>query len=131
MQRWALLLSVYQYVISYRSTQEYANTQIVSQDYPCHRKKLLVTHLMLQCTDINVPPVTSDAIKTATRTDPILGAVLRYTQSCWPLNVSPEMKPYWARREAECFDVGNSCNYSEEFAKSSSTGVTWKSPWSC
>ena len=26
--------------------------------------------------------------------------MLRYTQSGWPLNVSPEMKPYWAQREA-------------------------------
>ena len=26
--------------------------------------------------------------------------MLRYTQSGWPLNVSPEMKLYWAQREA-------------------------------
>ena len=26
--------------------------------------------------------------------------MLRYTQSGWPLNVPPEIKPYWARREA-------------------------------
>jgi len=47
-----------------------------------------------------LPPVTSDAIQAATRTDPILDVVLRYTQSGWPLNVPPEMKPYWARRDA-------------------------------
>ena len=46
-----------------------------------------------------LPPVTSDAIQAATRTDPILDVVLRYTQSGWPLNVPFEMKPYWARRD--------------------------------
>ena len=47
-----------------------------------------------------LPPVTSDTIQTATRTDPVLGRVLRYTQNGWPLNFPSELKPYWTRHEA-------------------------------
>ena len=103
MQRWALLLSAYQYVISYRSTREHANADCLSR-LPLPQKEAIGNPpdaAVFNIAQISMlPPVTSDAIQAATRTDPILGAVLRYTQSGWPLNVPPEMKPYWARRDA-------------------------------
>ena len=47
-----------------------------------------------------LPQVTSDTIQTATRADPIIGAVLRYIQNGWPRNFPSEMKPYLTRHEA-------------------------------
>ena len=37
-------------------------------------------------------------IQTATRKDPILGTVLRYTQQGWPSKFPEHLKPYWVRR---------------------------------
>ena len=103
MQRWVLLLSAYQNVISYRSTREHANADCLSR-LPLPQKEAIGNSpdaAVFNIAQISMlPPVTCDAIQAATRTDPILGAVLRYTQSGWTLNVAPEMKPYWARREA-------------------------------
>ena len=103
MQRWALLLSAYQYVIVYRSTRDHANADCLSR-LPLQKKE--TTGNPPDATLFNVaqismlPPVTSDAIQIATRTDPILGKVLRYTQNGWPLNFPSELKPYWTRHEA-------------------------------
>ena len=47
-----------------------------------------------------LPPITSGTIQAATRTDPILGAVLRYTKHGWPVNFPAELKPFWTRRES-------------------------------
>ena len=47
-----------------------------------------------------LPPVTSDTIQTITRTDPILGTVLRYIQNGWPLNFSYKLESYWTQHEA-------------------------------
>ena len=43
-------------------------------------------------------PVTSDQIETATRKDPVLSRVLRYTRHGWPMEVGEACKPYWNRR---------------------------------
>lgn len=47
---------------------------------------------------VHALPITSSALKRATRQDPELSCVLRYTQSSWPEKVPPELKPYWFRR---------------------------------
>ena len=36
----------------------------------------------------------------ATQTDPILGAVLRYTQNGWPVNFPAELKSFWTCQES-------------------------------
>ena len=41
--------------------------------------------------------VTTEKLQTATRRDPILGRVLRYTRHGWPDKVSETFKPYWQR----------------------------------
>ena len=58
-------------------------------------------------TQTQVLPVTADQLQTATRKDPVLGRVLRFTRYGWPDNVSEVLKPYWHRRlelslEGEC-----------------------------
>ena len=99
MQRWALLLSAYQYVIAYGSTtRDHTNADCLSR-LPLQKKETTGNPpdaTVFKVAQISMlPPVTSDTIQTATRTDPILGKVLRYTQNGWPLNFPSELKPYW------------------------------------
>ena len=51
-------------------------------------------------------PVTEVHIQTAARTDPILGAVLRYTQQGWPSKVPEYLKPHWVRRNKFTVEKG-------------------------
>ena len=84
MQRWALLLSAYQYVTAYRSTRNHANADCLSR-LPLQKKETTGNPpyaTVFKVAQISMlSPVTSDTIQTATRTDPILGKVLRYTQN--------------------------------------------------
>ena len=100
MQRWALVLSAYKYHIVYRSTRDHANADCLSR-LPIQQKGAIGNPPDASVFNIAqiamLPPVTSDNIRTATRADPILGAVLRYTQNGWPLNFPSELKPYWTR----------------------------------
>ena len=43
-------------------------------------------------------PVTSQHLKTATRTDPVLSKVVSYVRSGWPQNCTTTLRPYWSRR---------------------------------
>ena len=43
-------------------------------------------------------PVTAEQLGQATRTDPILSKVRRFTKSGWPNQVQECLKPYWYRR---------------------------------
>ena len=40
-------------------------------------------------------PLTSQQIATATKKDPVLNQVFRYTQSGWPSEVAEVLLPYW------------------------------------
>ena len=51
-------------------------------------------------------PVTEVHMQTATRRDPVLGTVLRYTQQGWPSQVSEDLKPYWMRRNELTIEKG-------------------------
>ena len=42
-------------------------------------------------------PVTAEQLGQATRTDPILSEVCRFTKSGWPHQVKECLKPYWYR----------------------------------
>ena len=50
---------------------------------------------------MEVMPVLSLQVMTATRTDPILRQVLRYTRTGWPDQVSESIHSYWLKREGK------------------------------
>ena len=54
---------------------------------------------LFNLSQISSLPVNEVDIRSATRTDPLLETVLRYTKSGWPVDVAPELKPYWTRRD--------------------------------
>ena len=101
MQRWGLLLSAYHYTIEFKSTKSHANADGLSRlpvpDNSAIGNPQDVT--LFNVSQIVSLPVTEVHIQTATRKDPILGKVLRYTQQGWPSQAPQHLRPYWLRRD--------------------------------
>ena len=55
---------------------------------------------------VNTLPVNSDLLKRATAVDPVLSKVLRYVQGGWPHNVSPDLKPFFQRKDELVMEAG-------------------------
>ena len=67
-------------------------------------------------------PVTSQQLRTATRTDPVLSKVVSYVRSGWPHLCTPTLCPYWSRRfeltvEGECLLWGMRVIVPKKFQK--------------
>ena len=99
LQRWALLLSAYSYTIKYKPTQHHGNADGLSRlplstapDHPFHE---LNTFNICQ---IEAFPIKATQLRHATRRDPILSRLLRYTKSGWPDSFSDTLKPYYYRQ---------------------------------
>ena len=103
LQRWAILLSAYQYEITYKSTLEHANADGLSRlplpasfaDKPISSNDPTLFNI----TQIESLPLTAQQIEKATRIDKILSKVLHYTKSGWPSQEEDVMKPYQQRSE--------------------------------
>ena len=100
LQRWAILLSAYQYDIEYRSTTAHSNADGFSR-LPLQGQEI-VKHLssesMFNLSQIEFLPVDADKLRRATQTDPVLSKVRQYMLSGWPDAIVPELKPYATRR---------------------------------
>ena len=99
LQRWALLLSAYDYAIQYKSTNHHCNADglsrlpLPSADQPSGREVSVFNMGQAQAL-----PVTFQDIQTATRQDKFLSKVLTYVQSGWPTQVPEALKPYLNRQ---------------------------------
>ena len=100
MQRWAPLLSAYQYEIVYCLTNKYANADCLSR---------LPLQTINHITEVDDAAITNklqieaalgvDHVRNATRSDPVLSRVLKYTLSGWPEAIDSEtIKPYFNKR---------------------------------
>ena len=100
MQRWALLLSAYQYDIIYRSTDKHANADCLSRlplEVLNHHADVddatMINKLQIEAA------LGADHVRNATRADPILSKVLEYTLKGWPEIIESEaIKPYFNKR---------------------------------
>ena len=98
LQRWAIMLAAYSYEIEYKSTQHHANADSLS------RLPLKVTDNpmdeinIFNIAQVEAMPVTAEQVATATKKDPLLSQVYRYTQSGWPTDVDDVLLPHWNRR---------------------------------
>ena len=101
LQRWALLLTAYDYNICYKPTEWHSNTDglsrlpLPSQDTSLTTEVASVFHIGL----IQTLPVTFQQVQSATRCDPTLSKIATYAQSGWPGHVSDDLKPYHSRRD--------------------------------
>ena len=87
MQRWAMLLSVYQYDIEFRSTAGHANANGFSR-LPIQTtnkgEESAIVASMFNLNQISVLPLGAKQLKQATDSDSVLSKVLRFTQQGWP-----------------------------------------------
>ena len=101
LQRWAVLLSAYQYDIQFKPTKEHSNADGLSRlplrnEKPTqHSKEVNVFNIG----QIQALPVTFSHIEKATRTDPVLSKVLLYTKRGWPAQTADVMKPFRNRHQ--------------------------------
>ena len=102
-RRWSLHLSMFEYDLKFRKTQDHANADALSR-LPLKEttpEKANPPELVLLVDHLKDSPVTAEQIKKATRQDPTLATVLHYVQQGWPHKdaVHPSLKPYFDRRE--------------------------------
>lgn len=99
MQRWALILSAYQYNIEYRKGATHANADAFSR-LPIQSEGKSEEAEIYHFTQLDELPVMSDDIGQETRKDPVLSKVLDYTLNGWPNYVSDrDLQPYFQRRD--------------------------------
>ena len=100
LQRWAILLSAYNYDIRYKCTTDHANADGLSRlPLPCTQPSDDTqgpdTFIIGQ---VQALPVTSRDIEKATRRDPTLSQVYRFVQSGWPTQVSTDLQSFRDRQ---------------------------------
>ena len=108
-QRWALLLAMYEYTLAFKPSSRVGNADAMSRlplpDQPVVTPVPMETVLLMEHLDNS--PVTAAQIQLQTRMDPHLAQVLQYTLNGWPNVAVPELKPYWSKRTE--LSVQNGC----------------------
>ena len=101
LQRWAVILSAYNYDIKYKSTDDHGNADGLSrlplpQTSPtCDTNNAISTFNIGQ---VQALPVTFQEIQQATRRDASLSKVLQYVQQGWPGQVDRELQTFFDRQ---------------------------------
>ena len=102
-QRWALTLSMYEYHISFKSSDSHCNADALSRlPSPCITSDPPVpceTILVLE--QLDKSPVSVAQIRSWTRRDSVLSQVLQYIMSGWPDSLDPSdgsLKPFLNRK---------------------------------
>ena len=103
LQRWAVLLSAYQYEIYFKSTKDHANADGLSR-LPLPSTSELPTIAtesvaIFNIAQIEALPITASEIAAATRKDPVISKVYKHTVSGWPNKTKEALQPYKGRRE--------------------------------
>ena len=101
MQRWAFLLSAYQYDIIFKPTAEHCNADGLSrlpQGQP-PQTELPSEVTMFNIGQIHTLPISASHVQRATKGDPILSKLYRLVRDGWPNHINdPDLTPYWAVR---------------------------------
>ena len=114
LQRWAIILSAYNYNIEFRPTQEHSNADMLSRlplkenEDECQLLESEAT--IFNISQIDLLPVTQSQLKIATSRDRTLSQVFRFTKYGWPeamSGVDKELEPYWSRRNE--LTIQNGC----------------------
>ena len=100
LQWWAITLSARQYRIKFRKTSEHANADGLSR-LPLQTAPGPEVSIEAACFNIGqieALPISATKLGTASRQDPVISQAMLFTQNGWPLEVSPELKPFYRRR---------------------------------
>ncbi len=95
-RRWSLLLSAYEYSITFRKTEDHGNADALSR-LPLQETKANIPappELVLLSNHLNKSPVTARHISVWTRRDPIISKVKDYIEHGWPRETSKELSVF-------------------------------------
>ena len=100
-QRWALILSAYNYSVAYRPGKDHANADVFSRlplaTAPAEVPLTGETVLLLEC--LNMTPLSAADMKRWTSQDPVLSKVRNYVLQGWPVKVEgDDLMPYYRRQ---------------------------------
>ena len=109
LQRWATLLSAYDYHIQYKSTHSHSNAHsnadglsrlpLQTQDTQSDKEGVTIFNIA----QVQALPATFKDVQKATSQDKILSKVLSYAQCGWP---EEEIKPYKTRQHEIGVETG-------------------------
>ena len=100
LQRWAFILSAYQYQIEFKPTNAHSNADGLPR-LPLKEQSaegMSSEPSLFNISQIQSLPVTSTQLRQASTTDRILSKVITFTRCGWPDNVTEPLRPYWRRR---------------------------------
>ena len=102
LQRWALILGAYDYKLEHVSGKRNTNADCMSRlpASPAQEDEKIFFHCLEDL------PLTGKEIAEATRRDPVLNSVLRYTVGGWPDQVNNELRPFHVRRNELTVEQG-------------------------
>lgn len=99
LQRWAIILSAYDYDIEYRNTSKHGNADFVSRcPVPSNRANKHDSFDVYMMSNIERMPVTDSDVRRETRNDPLLGKVVSMLQMNRWLTDDPDIAPFVTRR---------------------------------
>ena len=108
LQRWAVLLSAYDYHISYKPSQLHSNADGLSRlPLPTNRSASTDDVCKLfNIGQIQALPVTVADVQKATRSDKLLSRVCEYVLNGWPSQVPPELHMFKDKQNELSLEVG-------------------------
>ena len=108
LQRWAILLSAYDYHISYKPTQQHGNADGLSRlPLPTgHLSEADDTCSLFNMGQIHALPTTAADVRKATRSDKVLSQVCEYVLRGWPAQVPPELQVFKTKQDEISLEVG-------------------------
>ena len=109
LQRWAIVLTAYQYNLEFRPTEAHGNADAFSRlPLPIREQEdnSSIDATNFNVSQIDVLPVDADQLRRATAVDPVLSKVVLYTQRGWPQHVDPSLQPYFHRRYELAVEMG-------------------------
>ena len=137
MQRWALILSAYDYQIEYRKSDEHSNCDALSR-LPHEDSKIGSESEIYSVSAIDKNfPITAKDIGKATLLDPVLSRVFDLVMTGWPEKCEEEnLKPYYAHRhelscEQNCVLWGSRVIIPQVFREKMLKELHWEHPGMC
>ena len=102
LQRWAIILSAYQYEVEFRATDKHANADCLSRlplEVTTEEDAITKSASLFNLQQIDSLPVKSEKIAQFTANDPVLSKVIIFVQQGWPTQIQDELRPYHKRKD--------------------------------
>ena len=106
-QRWAIILSAYNYELIFKSGSQHGNADSMSrlpfQSDDCEESPVLEYYVLM--TELCYSPTTSKDVTRYSARDPITAKVMNYINNGWPTEIEEQCKPCLRRRNELCISL--------------------------